>query len=79
MARAGECGTSLSRNSSLDVGFEAALQGHVIPTVPQNKAKRCPGIGRRKAILLPLWTNCNETQTEFSESGPSDIYITPDW
>lgn len=56
MARAGECGTSVSHNSSLDVGFEAALQGHMIPTVPKNRAKRCPGIGRRKAILLPLWS-----------------------
>lgn len=56
MSRAAECGTPLSRSSGLDVGFEAAPQGHVIPTVPPNRAKGCPGIGRRKAILLPLWS-----------------------
>lgn len=54
MARAGGCGTSLSRNSSLDVGFAAALQGHGMPPVPPNRAEGCPGLGEEKPFsFLP--------------------------
>lgn len=56
MSRAAECGTPLSRSSGLDVGFEAALSGPRDTYCPTKQSKGCPGIGRRKAILLPLWS-----------------------
>lgn len=54
MARAGVCGTSLSRHSCLDVGFAAAFQGCGMPPVAPNRAEGCPGLGEEKPFsFLP--------------------------